>query len=226
MAEEGRRRQGGLWRYPEDGLVLRTTTRDLPRPEAGAPPDDWRGKAWNQDLAWFKKEEARAFVPDDPKPGARRDVPASLVRRLATLSLVDNVRGETDPYKEQHVERAELVATVGAVEGGRVTLRLEGATRCVARGRWSIDGYRDMNKPSAQERGFESRLLGSADFDLKQGRFTRFDLLAIGTRWGATQYNVRTRDLGPAPIGASFELAGAGPADRVVPAFVWDYPPP
>ena len=38
--------------YPKDGLVLRITTRDLPR--AKKTPG-WRGDAWNLDFAWFKK---------------------------------------------------------------------------------------------------------------------------------------------------------------------------
>jgi hypothetical protein len=52
--------------------------------------------------------------------------------------------------------------------------------------------------------------------------------VAVGTRWGGTQYNSRADDLDPAPMGLSFTLAGTSPAEHVPPAHVWDYgwPPP
>jgi hypothetical protein len=61
-------------------------------------------------------------------------------------------------------------------------------------------------------------LLGTATFDLKKERFLSFELVAVGTRWGATQFNVRSDDLGPAGMGFYFTLAGDSPAERVAPA--------
>lgn len=58
--------------FPTDGLALRVFSRDLPRANATG---DWRGRAWNQDYAWFKREEAIAFVPSGSrrvKPGKPR----------------------------------------------------------------------------------------------------------------------------------------------------------
>lgn len=215
-AEEGRFRWE--WRYPEDGLALLCVSRDLSRDDQ---PDDWRGEAWNRDTLWYSRDEARRFLPEKPEVGAEHDVPDGLIRRLARLNLVDNVRGQTSEFDKDDVKRAELRATVTAIEGDRVSLRLDGATRCVAVGRWSISGFKDMDSPSEQERGVETTLLGYADFDLAKGRFTRFDLVAAGTRWGATQYNGRADDPGPAPVGYSFELAGES---RVAPAHPWEYP--
>src|SRR5262249_27834326 len=57
--------------YPEDGLVLRVTTRDLPRDGAkpkGGKADRWVN-AWNEDYAWFTRTEARQFLPREPKVG-------------------------------------------------------------------------------------------------------------------------------------------------------------
>lgn len=215
-AEEGRFRWE--WRYPEDGLALKGVSRDLPRDEK---PDDWRAEAWNQDSLWYSREEMRRFVPGRLEVGAEHDVPAELVERLARLNLVDNVRGQTVSFGKKDVKRAELRATVTAVEGDRVSLRLDGATRCVAAGKWAIEGFKDMDAPSEQERGVETALLGYADFDTAKGRFTRFDLVAIGTRWGATQYNGRADDVEPAPIGYAVELGGES---RVAPAHPWEYP--
>jgi hypothetical protein len=206
--------------YPEGGLVLQVYTRDLPR---DTPGEGWRGKAWNQDYAWFTKKEVRQFLPGHPRVGQKHDVPAELIRRIARCHLVDNVRGQTSPYDERHVEKALLGAEVTAVDGDVVALRLEGQTRAAAEGRWPVRGYRDSRGPAVQKRGFETRLLGKASYDVKKERFVTFELLAVGTRWGATQFNVRSGDPGPAPIGALFTLAGDGPGERVAPAFFSRY---
>ena len=44
-----------------------------------------------------------------------------------------------------------------------------------------------------------------------------FDVVAVGIRWGGTQYNCRDNDLAPAPFGAVLSLAGASRAERVAP---------
>ena len=50
-----------------------------------------------------------------------------------------------------------------------------------------------------------------------------FQIVALGTRWGATQYNVRSNDRDTAPIGYAFTLAGDTPAERLAPAFLRAY---
>jgi hypothetical protein len=206
--------------YPKDGLVLQVYTRDLPR---ATPGEGWRGKAWNQDYAWFTKKEAVQLVPPRPRVGQRQDVPAPLIRRIARCHLVDNVRGQTVPFGEKHVEKARLTAEVTAVDGSIVSLRLEGETRASAEGWWPVRGYRDARRATRQRRGFEARLLGKATYAVKKGRFLTFEMVAIGKRWGATQFNVRGGDLGPAPMGVLFTLAGDGPGARIAPALFGAY---
>lgn len=206
--------------YPQGGLVLKVISRDLPRENVKA---DWRANAWNQDFAWFKKEEARQFLPTEPKRGETYPVPTSLVQRLARSHFVDNVRGQTSSLPESAVQKAELNVTVERVQGQVVTLKLKGGTRTVQKGVWAVRGYEDMNNPTPQERGMELNLLGSAKYDLKQERFLEFEMLAVGTRWGGTQYNGRGDDLDPAPIGFLLLLAGNTPAERVAPEHFWSY---
>lgn len=218
-------------RYPVGGLVLRVTSRDLPRapvaPTAGgaAPPGDWRAAAWNLDYAWLRAEEAAHLVPTPPEVGATLAWPAPLTDRLLRVHLVDNVRGQTYPVKADQVERARLTTTVTGLGSGehqgQVLLRLEGEVRWVARGTWPTGGLGGGAVPS--ERGLEARLLGTARFDPTSGRFTAFEAVAVGSRWGATQYNGRADDPGPAPIGYLIELAGDGPEERVAPASLWEY---
>jgi hypothetical protein len=200
--------------YPEDGLVLTVNTRDLPRAE---PQRGRWTNSWNQDFAWFTKSEAERFVPDEAEVGREVVVPEDLVARLARLHFVDNVRGQTSSFPGRAVREARLTSIVTGVDGDVVTLRLEGRTKTELEGRWSIRGYRDMNAPSPQNRGVELKLLGNAGYDRKAGRFVHFEVVAVGDRWGGTQYNGRGNDLARAPFGVALTLAGRTHAERVAP---------
>ncbi|MCA8952293.1 MAG: hypothetical protein KDE27_22470 [Planctomycetes bacterium] len=196
-------------RYPTDGLVLAEYLRDL-EPAADTGGDDWRAAAWNEDQVWFTRAEGAALVPPAPLAvGARCDVPVRLVRRLARLHLVDSVRGQTPAFGRDDVEVAELTSECVAIDGERVTLRLAGRTR--------VRGQR-----GGHDRGVATELTGRAEYDVATGSFTAFELLAVGERWGATQYNERPEATDPTRIGFAFVLA---PADhpRVAPAFWWQY---
>jgi hypothetical protein len=198
------RRSEGL--YPEDGLVLHVVSRDLPREKI---PAHFRN-AWNQDYAWFRKAEARAFLPPKLTAGAHCAVPRDLVDRLAQFHLIDNVRGLNYAYfPRDAVEKALLTATIVRVSGDVVSVRFEGHTRAA------------VSVPD--KHGYEAKLLGSAQYDRKRQSFAAFELVAVGTRWGAGNCNLRTDDLGPAPLGIALTLAGHEPAERLPPAFIRQY---
>jgi hypothetical protein len=205
--------------YPSDGLVLRQTTRDLPRESL---PADWRGQAWNKDYLWFSKLEAESLVPL-PEIGATSSVPKPTMLRIARLALKDTVRGQSYGYRPESIQVAELTTKVVSKKGALLELQLEGKAKAEETGNWPISGYRDMNAPTAQKRGYDLVLSGKATWDSSKQKFTKFDLVASGTRWGATQYNGRHDDLGPAPIGFLFELASDKPYDRVPPSDFWAY---
>lgn len=193
--------------YPEGGLVLNVSSRDMPRAGGKANPGraNWRELAWNQDFAWFTKAEARQFVPAEAKAGTKQDLPHPLLLRIACAHLIDNVRGQTSPFGEDQVKKGQLTTEVMSVDGAVVSLRIEGETRAV------MDGPR--------EHGLDMRLLGRATFDLDKGHFLTFELVAVGSRWGGTQFNGRRGDPDAAPIGILFTLAADTPCERVAPAF-------
>ena len=58
--------------FPKDGLVLSVITRDLP---ADCDPSKPCEPKWNQDRLWFSKAEARQWLPLDPKPGDKHELP-------------------------------------------------------------------------------------------------------------------------------------------------------
>lgn len=204
----------GLSLYPEDGLVLRVFSRDLPR-ATDTRPADWRVRAVNHDFAWFTREEMRSLVPPEPREGQRYAVPWPLVRRLARFHLLDNVRGETPAWKEDEVRAAAMAIEVVAVEPPLVHLRLDGTVLNLARGTWAVRPFHE--KYPDMERGYHCRLHGRLSFDQAQQRFVRFDVLAVGDRWGGTEHNVRWDDLDPAPLGIAFELAEDLPRERIPP---------
>jgi hypothetical protein len=177
--------------------------RDEGQPKAARA--GWRETAWNQDFAWFTKAEARQFLPPKPTVGAKQDLPAPVVNRIACAHLIDNVRGQTSPFDESQIKKSRLSAEVTAVDGDKVSLRLEGETST------AVDGQR--------KHSLDMRLLGTATFDLTKGRFVAFELVAVGVRAGSTQLNGRRGDTDPAPIGILFTLAGDGPCERIAPAF-------
>ena len=197
-ASENWRLQENL--YPDNGLVLRVVARDRTR-------ERWPDS--NLDYAWFRKDEARAFLSAEPKTGAKHNVPPELVQRLARFHLLDNVHALNYTFfPKEAIERARLTSTVVGVVGDLVTLTLEGETRA--------------SLVSPKKIGYEPKLLGRATFNIKEQKFVAFELLAVGMRWGLGNCNQR-HDPTPALMGIVFTLAGDSPAERLPPAFVSRY---
>jgi hypothetical protein len=216
----------GKSQFPRGGLVLRVTCRDLPRSKPSTSPSR---NAYNQDFAWFRNAEARAFLPGRPIKGARGAVRRDLLERLARFHFVDLVRGHTASFPQKAVERAELTAEVIDVKGHLVSLGYKGRTRTSEahdgvhiEGKWNAKG---PGIPVPQTRGVDARLEGQAVYDLKAERFVSFEMLVLSERWGGNAYNGRLdeRDFGPAPMGIVLQLAGDGAADRVPPLFFKAY---
>ncbi|MDA1054714.1 MAG: hypothetical protein O3C40_30170 [Planctomycetota bacterium] len=213
----------GKSQYPQDGLVLSSFCRDLPR--SAKPGNSPSRNAYNQDYAWFRKAEARAFLPVQPIQGTTHQVPRDVVERLARFHFVDLVRGHTASYPQQAVERAELSSEVIEVKGNLVSLRFQGRTRTSEvhdgvhiEGKWNAPG---PGISEIQERGVDARLEGQAVYDLKTEKFVFFDLIALSSRWGGNAYNGRLNELdfGPAPMGIVLELAGNSAAEQVPPLY-------
>ena len=118
-------------------------------------------------------------------------VPSALQRRIARYHLVDNTRGEPPMWKADEVRSIEFSLEDGRLSG---SVHLETASG---------------------ERGYKVSLLGRVE--KKDGRITRFDLVARGEFWGEGTYT-RGAPRGRFPLGASFTLAdGSDIADGVPP---------
>jgi hypothetical protein len=198
--------------FPKGGLVLAVITRDLP---SDCDPGKPGAARWNQDRVWFSKGEARQWLPREPKPGDKHPLPQELVARLARLHLVDTVNGQTSPFSPGQVTGSQIATEVLGREGGRVNVKITGTTKGDApeRGR------------RASAHGVETRILGHATYDLAKEAFVKFQMVALGTRWGYTELNGRRRDPESGPLGFVFELAPAD-APPIAPAFIRNYDVP
>lgn len=201
--------------YPEDGLVLRQTVRDLPRDNR---TEDWRTQAWNKDYVWFRRGEMLAMAPTRFEVGEKRSLPAPILNRMGRIDFMDTVRGQSFHFPSEAIQKAELVAEVVSVRGETAQMKLTGGFKAEQIGTWPIAGYRDMNNPTPQKRGYDLEIEGAATWDAAQQKFTKFEFVAVGNRWGSTQYNGRHDDPGPAPIGYFFQIASKEPHDRVPPS--------
>ena len=196
--------------YPKDGLALVVYTRDL-QPALAKPESssDWRQAAWNMDHLWFSKEEAQALA----EGGLAEDA----VQRLVRLHGRDNVRGQTRHFPRGSVTAAQLSASVGLQDGAIRHLTLKGVGAVSTTGKWPIGKGDDGS--TQRTRSFGGTLYGQATWNGE--RFTAFELAWTGLRSGATQYNERADDPGPAPMAVVFQLAPKD--DRVAPSRFWDY---
>jgi hypothetical protein len=171
---------------------------------------NWRTHSWNIDHVWFTAAEAAGLAAGELEKAA--------ARRLVRLHARDNVRGQTQPFPLDCVRAARLTARVVAEDGPTKTLELAGEARVDQTGTWRTGGGNDT--PEDTTRSFVGSFLGRATWD--GTRFTSFELALFGARTGATQYNERADDRGPAPMGVVFQLAPAD--DRVAPAMWYEYP--
>lgn len=220
LAEDAELEPAFRWEhnYPEGGLVLERTARDLRGDfDSGFGADSKPSGRFNRDFAWFTAEEARAWLPAHPVVGAKQPVPTELVARLARFHLVDNARGQTLPYAPEEIREASMVVEVVAREGTTVELELSGETEMVAEGPWLLG--ENLWKPKQElARGIATTLTGRATFDLETGAFTSFEAIAFGRRWGRSPMNGRGRDASPSVVG--FHLGLAPRSHRIAPTFL------
>ena len=128
---------------------------------------------------------------DEAEAVAKGELPESVARRIARYHLVDNTRGEPPMWRAEELKTVELRLKDGRISG---RARLETA-----------DG----------ERGFEGDLLGVVE--AKDGKITRFDVVAKGSFWGGGRYTGGAPP-GKFPFAVALTLAaGDDETDKVPP---------
>jgi len=181
----------------EGEIVFQVNLRDLPRSagdrsgqrfgDVDRSRDGWRDFtkwAWNEN--WIGLPSAAAFVPSG---SAAEPVPAAVVQRIAREVLVDNVRGQAPGWQAGEVR--EAVLTKRRLSSGAGTMRFE---------------YTGRAHMEAGGRGYDATLYGQGVWNEAKRAFDSLDLVASGMRWGASRFNQREQDPGPAPMGVALSL--------------------
>lgn len=192
------------WSPPPDvegELVLRVNIRDLPRgpgDRSGARrhelPDTgmWRDFvkwAWNEN--WVAIEKASSFVPKGTDP---EQVDPAVVQMIAREVLVDNVRGQAPQWQPSEVKSATIsMRSVGELRSNGMNVRL-------------IE-YSGSVSMASGPRGYDAKLYGMGEWDVRASKFKSLDIVVMGMRRGRAQFNQRENDLGPAPMGVTLSLS-------------------
>lgn len=191
---------------PMDGLVLTAYSRDL---HFKATPDSKPMKTWNVDSAWFDRKEMKSLLPKHVAAGQSFDFPDFFVARLCRLHFVDCVKGQTEAFQKSEIEGSRISATVVVADENKIKLQINGTSSGVCRsGRYP--------------RGVVTKIIGDATFDKATERFTQFDMVAIGKRWGRTKYNDRLAQQSETPIGFAFQITQTD-EHAVIPGIFWSY---
>lgn len=200
--------------YPTDGLVLSRSARDLPKDGKSTSKTV---APFNRDSVWFSQKEARQWLPHALEVGARHTIPSTLAKRMASVALVDNVRGQTLPFHDTEVRGTALQSEITEVRGSMIELRITGTSHASADGSW-LFGTNYWKPRHEHKRSLTTQVLGKATFNSKANAFVAFQLIALGERRGRTGLNGRGSDVGPGGIGFSFHLANKN--WRVAPTFI------
>lgn len=199
---------------PRDGLILERYARDI-----GDDPLTPPTRPVNRDAVWFTREEICGLLPANFTVATTGKVPPIVASRLARFCLVDNVRGQTLPFAADEIDNASIDYSVRSIDGDRVELVFQGATRAVAKGPWLLgDNYW---KPKQEwPRQLETRICGRATYDTRLQRFTEFKLVALGECHGRTAFNGRSRQATDATHKIGFLLQLAPQEWHVAPTFI------
>lgn len=202
--------------FPERGLTLRVTLRDLPR---NGDPTAKRKPPANRDHAWFTRAEVREFLPKRLEVGQRSELPRELFERLACLHLVDAVYGQTLPFAPDEIRAGSLECEVVERRDQTVQVAFEGSVKMVADGPWLL-GENDWTPDREYPRSATLDLIGNAIYNTDSLAFTHFELIATGLRRGGTQFNGRAGAEDEGAIGFVFQPTLDSPSARVPPAFI------
>ena len=202
--------------YPEQGLVLTSVNADL---FTYPPKNADRSDRWNMDYVWFNQSEARHWLPDDSQKGDVYELPEKLANRLICFHLVDNVRGQTLPFSPQEIKKSGWKIEVLERHLSNVRIKIRGQSKAVSKGAWLL-GENDWAPDYLLDHGMDTEILGSASYNLEQKKFTKFELVAIGKRYGKTEFNGRKNSPDSSYIGFFFSINQNRISERIAPAFV------
>lgn len=207
--------------YPDDGLVLRVTARDLPESDLTAE----RNPRWHRYYLWFNRDEVRSMVPKAWTAGQRHSIPEHLATRIAALALLDKgqVDGFTKPWRDADVEFANLDFVVEDLNESHVSLRIVGNTATRTKDGQAFVTNMPRHDKIPAHRGVRTSIVGRAMFDRKLNQFIDFSAAAVGIRFGGAYVGRAPEDWNEHPIGFSLVLGLDTNAEKIAPEFPHRY---
>jgi hypothetical protein len=148
---------------PAGGLILKQYNRGFHRDAEGKMHSD--GQVLHHDSLWMTRAEWQSLVPEQPRVGDSRTVPAFLVSRLgvhhASAFGANGVKISATP-------KPTLTLTVEDASPDQIRLRLQGSLQTseyVAPIKVGVIDY---------------QVFGCLHYDVKKKTFSRFDMVAVG----------------------------------------------
>jgi hypothetical protein len=168
------------------------------------------------DHMWLTQAEWKSLIPAKPRTGEKAPVPAAIADRLCRWHLNPLfVYGEANPLSGKEIRAAEMTLTVTEASADAILLRLDGFARLGK----EAPPVATTNSPVCLDQwGYEPRLLGYLEYDLRKQAFTRFDIVALGDHFGRLGICDSAARPGYQPLGIAFELVTTdSPAERIPP---------
>jgi hypothetical protein len=81
-------------------------------------------------------------------------------------------------------------------------------------------GDNDWKPRDYPPHGITTEILGFATYDNDTQQFERFELIAVGKRWGHTANNRRHNEKAPSPIGFHLILAPRAEQHPIAPSYI------
>jgi hypothetical protein len=155
---------------PAEGLILKQYNRGFHRDAEGKMHPD--GQVLHHDSLWMTRAEWQSLVPEQPKVGDSRTVPAFLVSRLgvhhASAFGANGVRISATP-------KPTLTLTVEDASPDQLRLRLQGSLQ--------TSEYVGSLKIAM----VDYQVCGCLHYDVKKKTFSRFDLAVVGDVTGTSR---------------------------------------
>jgi hypothetical protein len=151
--------------------------------------------AVSKEIGFFQNSLGRDVLwvrKDEHQALVRGELLDSLKRRLAMYNLIDNSRGEPHPWTAEEIRKIDLTLKDGVISG-RVHLQ-----------------------NSSGDRSYACEIRGCVE--AKDGKVTRFDLVAKGPARGASGCTEAAKPKGEFTLAVACRLAsGHDEADKVMP---------
>ncbi len=170
---------------------------------------------------WLTEAEWKSLLPDDPRPGATREVPAPLVKRICLFGLRSATAWHVEHFWDpDSVRRGDIKLTTVEATPERVRLRVHGSVLLTKKSGIRTRPDSKIPTPPDVEDRYDARLEGQLVYDRRQQKITKWEMVVLGDHRGAYWPNIggptsRNFTTEPVVIGFAFEL---DPSDYALPA--------